>query len=126
MLNMLPGLEAGPGLAADTGLAAEADLAASNGREAAADLSAGAPFSLGAFLPSAIAAAQSSAGTGMFRGRRQRAEAAWQRQVRTQRPATSPCRTLAQPDLSQKYPHTTRIAAANGDAQGPHPARDPV
>lgn len=26
----------------------------------------------------------------------------------------------------KQYPHTTRIAAASGDAQGPHPARDPV
>jgi hypothetical protein len=27
---------------------------------------------------------------------------------------------------SQKYAHTTRIAAAGGGALGPHPARDPV
>ena len=27
---------------------------------------------------------------------------------------------------SQKYAHTTRIAAASGGAKGPHPARDPV
>jgi len=27
---------------------------------------------------------------------------------------------------SQKYAHTTRIAAAGGGAKGPHPARDPV
>jgi hypothetical protein len=31
-----------------------------------------------------------------------------------------------QQPTSQKYAHTTRIAAAGGGAVGPHPARDPV
>lgn len=31
-----------------------------------------------------------------------------------------------QQPTSQKYAHTTRIAAAGGGALGPHPARDPV
>ncbi len=31
-----------------------------------------------------------------------------------------------QEQSSQKYAHTTRIAAAGGGAKGPHPARDPV
>ncbi len=35
-------------------------------------------------------------------------------------------KSAGQQPISQKYAHTTRIAAAGGGALGSHPARDPV
>jgi hypothetical protein len=33
---------------------------------------------------------------------------------------------LGQRNSGKQYPHTTRIAAPSGDAEGPHTAREPV
>ena len=40
--------------------------------------------------------------------------------------AARQAKSAGQQPTSQKYAHTTRIAAAGGGAMGPHPARDPV
>jgi hypothetical protein len=128
MLSFLSGREAGVGPVISSDLVASTDLATGTGREPAVGRFAGAPLSRGAFLPSVIATVQPCPGKGTFPAPRRglRAQASWQRQRTVQSQAMSPCRTFAQPDLSKQYPHMTRIAAGNGDAKGPHPARDPV
>ena len=40
--------------------------------------------------------------------------------------AAGQANSARQQRTSQKYAHTTRVAAAGGGAMGPHPARDPV
>jgi hypothetical protein len=92
-----------------------------SGLETAAE--AHAPFAMGAALPAGVQTAQLSC-TGAVLARRR---AFWAADVfGLSRMAACLNVALGQRNSGKQYPHTTRIAAASGDAEGPHTARDPV
>ncbi len=79
----------------------------------------------GTVLPSAVMTAQPRNGGDLFA----RPRAPWAADASGyRRPAADPSVALGQrnPDPAKQYPHTTRIAAVSGGAEGPHPAREPV
>ena len=91
------------------------------------------PFGLGAVMPSValVGGPRTVPGALFARSRAPwAAGATWQRRIDAQPQAANPCGLPAQPkpsnQSSKHYPHTTRIAAGDGGAKGPHPARDPV
>ena len=90
-----------------------------SGLETAAE--ARAPFGMGAALPSGVQAAQLSCTGGVRR------RAFWAADVfGRSRMAAQLNVALGQRNSGKQYPHTTRIAAKSGDAEGPHTAREPV
>ena len=92
-----------------------------SGPETAAE--AHAPFAMGAAFPSGVRTAQCS-GTGVVLAR---PRAFWAADVfgRSQMAARLNV-ALGKRNSGKQYPHTTRIAAPSGDAEGPHTAREPV
>jgi hypothetical protein len=80
-----------------------------------------APFAMGAALPSGVQTAQLSC-TGAMHPR-----AFWAADViERSRMAAQLNVALGQRNSGKQYPHTTRVAAKSGDAEGPHTAREPV
>jgi hypothetical protein len=81
-----------------------------------------APFGMGAALPSGVQAARLSC-TGAAHPR-----AFWAADVfgRSRMAAQLNVALGQRNSGKQFYPHTTRIAAKSGDAEGPHTAREPV
>jgi hypothetical protein len=80
-----------------------------------------APFGMGAALPSGVRTAQLSCTGGVRR------RAFWAADVfGRSRMAAQLNVALGQRNSGKQYPHTTRIAAKSGDAEGPHTAREPV
>ena len=91
-----------------------------SGLETAAE--ARAPFGMGAALPSGVRSAQPACtGAALARPR-----AFWAAGVLGQRKPADLNVALEQRNAGKQYPHTTRIAAKSGDAEGPHTAREPV
>ncbi len=79
------------------------------------------PFGMGAALPSGVSTARLS-GTGAVRPR-----AFWAADVLGRSRMATPLNVaLGQRNSGKQYPHTTRIGAKSGDAEGPHTAREPV
>ena len=79
----------------------------------------------GTALPSAVMTAQPRNGADLFAC----PSARWAADAFGYRlPAADLSVPLGQrnPDPAKQYPHTTRIAAASGGAEGPHPPREPV
>ncbi len=92
-----------------------------SGLETAAE--ARARFGMGAVLPSGVQTAQPPC-TGAVLAR---PRAFWAADVfGKSRMAADLDVALGQRNSGKQYPHTTRIAAPSGDAEGPHPAREPV
>jgi hypothetical protein len=80
-----------------------------------------APFGMGAALPSGVQTARRGC-TGAAHPR-----AFWAADVLGRsRMAAQLNVALGQRNSGKQYPHTTRIAAKSGDAEGPHTAREPV
>jgi hypothetical protein len=91
-----------------------------SGLETATEAYAG--FGMGAVLPSGVRPAQPVCMGGAFpRPRAFRAA-----DVFGQRKAADLNVAPEQRNSGKQYPHTTRIAAPSGDAEGPHTAREPV
>ena len=97
-----------------------------SGLETAAE--AHAPFGMGAALPSGVRATQLAASwsarsrTGAVHRR-----AFWAADViGRSRMAAQLNVALGQRNSGEQYPHTTRVGAKSGDAEGPHTAREPV
>ena len=80
-----------------------------------------APFGMGAALPSGVQAARRS-GTGAAHPRAFWAADVLGRSLMAAQLNVAP----GQRNSGKQYPHTTRIAAKSGDAEGPHTAREPV
>jgi len=97
------------------------------------------PSGRGAILPSAAAARQPRVESVIFA----RPRASWDAGLTGQRIAANPSMTglgdlgnqaltavrhdaYMQCTTGKQFPSTTRFAAPSGDAEGPHPARDPV
>ena len=93
-----------------------------SGLETATEAYAG--FGMGAVLPSGVRSAQPVC-TGAALAR-PRPRALWAADVFGQRKAADLNVALEQRNAGKQYPHTTRIAAPSGDAEGPHTAREPV
>jgi len=82
-----------------------------------------AEFGMGAALPSGVRTAQPTcAGAALARPRAFWAADTFGRS----REAAGLKVELGQRNSGKQYPHTTRIFAPSGDAEGPHTARDPV
>jgi hypothetical protein len=148
LLKLVPRPEGGAALESAADVAAAAGFAASEGLTA--NRAARLPFGLGASLPSVSTAARPrpvsggpsmrqlmpwaavrSTGVGSTSvGSSGVRSTAQQRHVAAQSLAAGPCGAPAQPKPGNKsikqYPQTTRIAAGDSYAKGPHPARDPV
>ena len=95
-----------------------------SGLETATEAYAG--FGMGAVLPSGVRPAQPVRTGGVF----PRPRAFWAADVLGQRKAAdlnvAPEGKHEQRNSGKQFPHTTRIAAPSGDAEGPHTAREPV
>ena len=91
-----------------------------SGLETATEAYAG--FGMGAVLPSGVRSAQSPCtGAALARPR-----AFWAADVFGWRKVADLNVALEQRNSGKQYPHTTRIVAPSGDAEGPHTAREPV
>jgi hypothetical protein len=95
-----------------------------SGLETATEAYAG--FGMGAVLPSGVRSAQPvCTGAALARPR-----AFWAAGVLGRRKAAdlnvAPEWKHVQRNSGKQYPHTTRITAPSGDAEGPHTAREPV
>jgi hypothetical protein len=91
-----------------------------SGLETATEAYAG--FGMGAVLPSGARSAQPvCTGAALARPRAFRAA-----DVFGWRKVADLNVALEQRNSGKQYPHTTRIVAPSGDAEGPHTARDPV
>lgn len=91
-----------------------------SGLETATEAHAG--FGMGAVqLPGVRSAQPMCTGAALARPR-----AFWAADVIGRREAAAPNVALEQRNAGKQYPHTTRIAAPSGDAEGPHTAREPV
>ena len=97
-------------------------LSTISGLETAAEARAG--FGMGAVLPSGVRSAQPAC-TGAALAR-PRPRAYWAAEVFGQRKPADLNVALELRTAGKQYPHTTRIAAPSGDAEGPHTAREPV
>jgi hypothetical protein len=132
LLNIVSRPEGGAAVESAADVAAAAGFAASE--RLAANGAARMPFGLGAGLPSVSTVARPRPVSGSASTRQLMLWAAargmQQRHVAAQPLAAGPCGAPSQPLPSDKsikqYPQTTRIAAGNSYAEGPHPARDPV
>ena len=82
-----------------------------------------APFGMGAALPSGVQTARLSCTGAEFA----RPRAFWAADVIGLSRMAAPLNVaLGQRNSGKQYPHTTRVAAKSGDAEGPHTAREPV
>jgi hypothetical protein len=137
MLNLVPRPEGGAALESAADVVAAAGFTASEGL--AANRAARVPFGLGAGLPSVSMVARPRSASGgpatlqlmpWATVRSTDVRSTQQRNVAAQPKAAGPCSAPPQPQPSnnsiKQYLHTTRIAAGDSYAEGPHPARDPV
>jgi hypothetical protein len=131
MLNFVPRDERGAALETAADVAAGAGFTAGAGLTA--NRAARVPFGLGAALASAGTVGRPRPVSGAHSAYQLLPWAAFgagQRCVAAQPQAAEAYGLPQQPETSNKsikqYPQTTRIAAGNSDAKGPHPARDPV
>jgi hypothetical protein len=132
MLNLVPRPEGGAALESAADVAAAAGFTASEGL--AANRAARVPFGLGAGLPSVSMVARPRSVSGGPSTLQlmpwATARSTQQRNVAAPPKAVGPCSAPPQPQPSnnsiKQYLHTTRIAAGDSYAKGPHPARDPV
>ena len=132
MLNPMPRPQGGAALESAADVAADAGFTASKGL--AANRAARVPFGLGAGLLSVSTVARPRSASGGPSTRQLMpwapARSTQERHVAAQPKAVGPCGAPPQPQPSnnsiKQYPNTTRIAAGDSYAKGPHPARDPV
>jgi hypothetical protein len=88
----------------------------------AAAANARSPLARGASMPSAVLTAQPRNGADVFACPRVWASDAFGQR----RSAADLGVALGRRNPGKQYPHTTRIAAASGGAEGPHPPREPA